>query len=841
MDIENMNAFCWPNYLENTNTEEVPQIVFNHVEETLKVCIEVGMSLEIPVKTSEPEPNHLAEECFWPATISMVCGPLLRLRYFGGEERALEVWLDLTKENAHELGWATKNNKKLKPPEIVLQRTPDCLEKLDQFMQTAISVPYDMLFGDQLSIVDKLKPGMKIEISDHLDPYRLWRAIIKENVGGRLSLSYVTPKENNVHFWRFCTDEFLFSLSPKTEPYYFKPPHSLKDTYKWDNCETDLLNEKPIDSEIDNTLQNNRVEHPDHEFKVGMKLETLYPKNRKDFCPGTVIKVFCNKFFLVRIDDHMDDTKLDCDSLYYKYTNRENSWICSADHPYIFPAGWAAKNGFNLKAPDDWSSTSNGLDFNWESYSKFCDFTVADEKLFSEHESAADAGFECKMRLEAVDPRNQNIICAAHITKIVENLVWIKIDAYSDDYGEHIVDMHSQEIFPIGWCETNHYPLKPPRDYQPMQNALVNKSADPFIDVPLAGNESMWCPKIYFNYRCSTGPLLSKSRIAKLPQSVGPGPTTLVLKEVLTMIISIGYKNSRIIKILQTETYPAEMEFSMETLKVKNVDGTNNHIRASIPIITSGEMVAQFCQQICKRLSTCPYLMGPFCVEDVMCPLQCNPPRYKAGAKNGENGEKQRPWGKRGRRRGRKPYKLKAQAAAKVETDEIKTEIVDPQINENAETQNKELVQSYISDNSCSTDDNTGSNSSLANSSLSANSSKGSSKKRKNEEMEADPEDYKCPEKIIKLDSNPLYWSFEELAQYLSTTQCSDLAATFIEEEVDGFAFIMLNYPTLIEHMKLNTETAHEVCKHIKSVRESWYMYYKDVSNPDFVRVIEGC
>lgn len=30
----------------------------------------------------------------------------------------------------------------------------------------------------------------------------------------------------------------------------------------------------------------------------------------------------------------------------------------------------------------------------------------------------------------------------------------------------HIVDVESQDIFPVGWCESNNYSLKPPRKLQ---------------------------------------------------------------------------------------------------------------------------------------------------------------------------------------------------------------------------------------------------------------------------------------------------------------------------------------------------------------------------------------
>lgn len=122
---------------------EVPQIMFPHVELTLQSGIEIGMSLEVPISKNANEDDTK----YWVASIVVACGPLLRLRYYGGDDRSLEFWCNLTKEAAHELGWCMKNNKKLEPPDIVLERSPDCMEKLPEFLKTARTVPPEMLSG----------------------------------------------------------------------------------------------------------------------------------------------------------------------------------------------------------------------------------------------------------------------------------------------------------------------------------------------------------------------------------------------------------------------------------------------------------------------------------------------------------------------------------------------------------------------------------------------------------------------------------------------------------------------------------------------------------------------
>lgn len=116
--------------------------MFPHVEQTLQSGIDIGMSLEVPIQKND---DH--DISYWVATIVMACGPLLRLRYFGGDDRSLEFWFNLTKEAAHELGWCKKNNKKLMPPETVLNKSGDCMDKLPEFLITAKSVAQEMLSG----------------------------------------------------------------------------------------------------------------------------------------------------------------------------------------------------------------------------------------------------------------------------------------------------------------------------------------------------------------------------------------------------------------------------------------------------------------------------------------------------------------------------------------------------------------------------------------------------------------------------------------------------------------------------------------------------------------------
>lgn len=166
-----------------------------------------------------------------------------------------------------------------------------------------------------------------------------------ENIGGRLLLRYDTPDSTRQDFWIFCTSDRLYSYgftSKSNSTWFLEPPSSIIDLHTYEEWK-DLLESKPKDYELGEELFNNNIDHLKHSFEVGMKLEALNPADRMKICPATVTKVFDDTYFLVNIDvragclNESDDTLISNNS-------ENNTWLCTAEHPYIFPIGWAQKN-----------------------------------------------------------------------------------------------------------------------------------------------------------------------------------------------------------------------------------------------------------------------------------------------------------------------------------------------------------------------------------------------------------------------------------------------------------------------------------------------------------------
>jgi hypothetical protein len=66
------------------------------------------------------------------------------------------------------------------------------------------------------------------------------------------------------------------------------------------------------------------------------------------------------------------------------------------------------------------------------------------------------------MKLEAANPEQPGQICVATVLQVSKPLVLIHLECGAEQTSYHMVDYQSQEIFPVGWCESNSYPLQPP-------------------------------------------------------------------------------------------------------------------------------------------------------------------------------------------------------------------------------------------------------------------------------------------------------------------------------------------------------------------------------------------
>lgn len=283
-----------------------------------------------------------------------------------------------------------------------------------------------------------------------------------------------------------------------------------------------------------------------HNFVTGMKLEALDPQDMRTIRPATVTKVFNNFHFLVVIDDHSED-----------YEDTKMAWLCDSMQPYIYPIGWAQQNNIPFTVPNIWK----GGPFDWDDYLTMTSSVPAPDYCFGKKEPLK--GLTIDMKLEAVNPRNHEEIHVASVHSIIEHMTCIELLPIGEKFW---CSQNSDLLFPVGWCDSNNYEL-----HIPDLNAIVYKEPEPIVEtkkdeVKVSSEE--WCDRIYFNYKCYSGPMISRNKLSQLPKHVGPGPLTLVLKEVLNKVISASYKPAKLLKDWEVEG-PAEDGMRLEMLKAK--------------------------------------------------------------------------------------------------------------------------------------------------------------------------------------------------------------------------------------------------------------------------------
>ncbi|KAK6175906.1 hypothetical protein SNE40_014282 [Patella caerulea] len=498
------------------------------------------------------------------------------------------------------------------------------------------------------------------------------------------------------------------------------------------------------------------------------------------------------------------------------------------------------------------------------------------------------------MKLEAVNRDNPNQICAATITKIVGHLMWIHLDNSNKMVASHVEDVYSHNLFPVGWCESNGYQLKPPRKtglkrstvkrvaiVQPEKSTgdeKVKNEGGMYAKIKKGEAEgSAWCPKIYFNHKCFSGPYLSKARIAELPKCVGPGPINLVMKEVLSMLISVAYKSCRVLRELQMEG-PANPTMHQQVLKAKY---KTKSYRAVVEICKMNSQLEDFCRQACIKLECCPNLISPHFIDD-QCPENCSQltktkytyyygkkkkkiGRPPGGHSNLENGQKK--CGKKKKKINMESRKTRHNSPdvnmigdgdddkASIDSD---TRTVDS--TSTTELKNKSSVKAvkasmrlkrkYIHHIPPPSDIQTRGDKRprysferrthkkimISSPYLTGQKSKSSQSTKQSHHSQHSHHAHQSFQKkniypvstikkedILKLDKNPLEWTITNVMDFIKSTDCANLSRLFKEQEIDGQALLLLTLPTVQEHLGLKLGPAIKLCHHIERVKIAFY------------------
>uniref|UniRef100_A0A4W5KIH8 Scm like with four mbt domains 2 n=1 Tax=Hucho hucho TaxID=62062 RepID=A0A4W5KIH8_9TELE len=819
--MEEEADFNWEEYLEETGATAAPHTAFKHVDISLQSSFQPGMKLEVANKSSP--------DTYWVATIVTTCGQLLLLRFSGyGDDRKADFWCDVMTAELHPVGWCSQNNKTLQPPEAIKEKYSDWTDFLIQDLTGSRTAPANLLEGPLRgkNTVDLIVEGSVMEVRDLTDPSLYWAAHVAQNIGGRLRLRHVGLQDDAHDTWLFYLDVRLRPLGWAQENRLSLEPPAGKGAWREGLWVTFSYLTK-------------------HSFRTGMKLEMVSPSEPFHICPVSVTQVYDEHYFQVTVDDLTPEaTPL--------------SLVCHSESPGILPVQWCLKNGIGLERPRGYLSQ----DFDWADYLKQSGTETAPDACFPD-----SRGFAKDMWLEAVNPVRPTEVCVAQITQVRGRLLWLRLEGLPRSVPECIVDVESMDIFPVGWCETNAYLLTPPLKpacQQQKKIAVVQPEKQRFVgrtEKECASKEAYkpdcytssvrrngyCCSRIYVNHRCFSGPYLNKGRIAELPQDVGPGKCTLVLKEVLSMLINAAYKPGRVLRELQ-DVEDQHWDCHEETLKAKYKGKT---YRSSIRIVRLAEQIPDFCRKVCVKLQCCPNLFSPVQVTD-QCPENCSVQTktkytYYYGKKKklskpfgGEESLEAKPTRRRKKRKAIFVQKKRRSSAVDY------TPAGSPQDSDEVEDEDDLMLQSGSEEGTSSEprEDHTDTSSYLMSTLTpwwpvpqvwSVNGVLTSYPVDKGPVcrlifvamcpvvLQVECSETECQ---LVLERNPLEWSVDDVVTFITSTDCAALAKIFQEQDIDGQALLLLTLPTVQECMELKLGPAIKLCHQIERVKVAFYAQY---------------
>ncbi|XP_026882622.1 scm-like with four MBT domains protein 2 isoform X2 [Electrophorus electricus] len=848
--------FNWEEYLEETGATAAPHTSFKHVELSLQSSFQPGMKLEVA--------NKSCPDTYWVATIITTCGQLLLLRYCGyGDDRKADFWCDVMTAELHPVGWCTQNNKLLQPPEAIKEKYSDWTEFLISELTGSRTAPASLLEGPLRgkNTVDLIVPGCVMEIRDACEPFVYWVAHVQRNIGGRLCLSYAGLEDPIHYIWIFYLDTRLRPLGWANENHLsMEPPtelRALKSAAEWREA-LGKASPETLETHLPFEVFKDHADLRKHSFSTGMKLEMVSPEEPFHICPVSVTKVYNEYYFQVTVDDLTGESP-------------PRSVVCHADSLGILPVQWCLKSAVGLERPRGFQSQ----DFDWADYLKHTGTEAAPDACFPN--ASLSRGFCKDTWLEAVNPLQPSELCVARITQVKGRLLWLRFEGLSKPLTECILDAESMDIFPVGWCEANGYPLTPLRKAvcQPQKKIAVvqpekqQSAPSPVENVPLdlchstdidsaSVNGKYCCSEIFVNHRCFSGPYLNKGRIAELPQAVGPGKCTLVLKEVLTMLINSAYKPGRVLRELQMVEDP-QWNCLEETLKAKY---KGKSYRSCVRMVRVAEQVPDFCRRVCVRLQCCPNLFGPTLVLD-KCPENCSVQtktkytcyygkKRKVGrpslGESAQEGELGKPARRRKKRKAIFVQKKRRSSSVGYHTAESPQDsdyFYEDEDGEDAEgSGSEEGSSSELQEEAPPYKDVSrrgrprrsvtqrrvtlpgatvpADRPSLRRTTRSLSYTQSQTAKHTQVKTEQTEEE----EQRLVLERNPLEWSVSDVVDFIMSTDCASLAKIFQEQDIDGQALLLLTLPTVQECMDLKLGPAIKLCHQIERVKVAFYSQY---------------
>ncbi|XP_054741094.1 polycomb protein Scm [Anastrepha obliqua] len=322
---------------------------------------------------------------------------------------------------------------------------------------------------------------------------------------------------------------------------------------------------------------------PINDFKIGMKLEALDPRNVTSTCIATVVGVLGSRLRL-RLDG----------------SDSQNDFWRLVDSNEIHAIGHCEKNGGMLQPPLGFRMNAS----SWPGY--LCKILnnamVAPEEIFQpEPPGPAENLFKVGQKLEAVDKKNPQLICCATVDAIKDDQIHVTFDGWRGAF-DYWCSYDSRDIFPVGWCARSCHPMQPP-GHKSRTDSSSSKHRSPRPRYTFVQETDAMVPATpvtaHFHTNCKGGPFINSS---KLPSMV-TGPTHQTLAKLcLQEVLAASTDTQQLSKLL----------FALEG-DVHIVPAAGKNFTIKIPSqlrMRDDDSLAQFIETLCTTCRACPNLIS---------------------------------------------------------------------------------------------------------------------------------------------------------------------------------------------------------------------------------------
>uniref|UniRef100_A0A182N571 SAM domain-containing protein n=1 Tax=Anopheles dirus TaxID=7168 RepID=A0A182N571_9DIPT len=327
---------------------------------------------------------------------------------------------------------------------------------------------------------------------------------------------------------------------------------------------------------------------PKNEFKIGMKLEALDPRNITSTCIATVVGVLGSRLRL-RLDGG---------------DNKNDFWRL-VDSNEIHPIGHCEKSGEMLKPP-------LGFRLNASSWPTFLSKTLngavmAPDDIFVPEPSVPKYNlFQVGQKLEAVDKKNPQLICCATVNEVKDDQIHVTFDGWRGAF-DYWCRYDSRDIFPVGWCASTCHPMQPPGQKNKLDGSghrtKANRSSSSSSSFAMVSDapdtmQPATLVTAHFHSRCMGGPHINSS---KLPSMVtAPNHQTLA-KLCLQEVLAASHDHSQLSPLL----------FALDgDVHIVTAAGKNFTVKIPAYMKQKGNAgVSEFLETLCTACQACPRLI----------------------------------------------------------------------------------------------------------------------------------------------------------------------------------------------------------------------------------------